>query len=328
MFFAYIKSHLWIQASLVVMLFAFSSCVLVEKKQAGLSLDDIDKLQQAQQFSADKKFSKALKIYDELARKLQGRPEEAILLLESAALYRNKGACMRAVLRYRKALEVSLKNPAWKASALLGMSYSYECLGRLKFSYLSLQDLKLLKKELSIEKQNMIYPARLSIAHAWFSKKKEIQYYRSVAMTGFLNYQLLNSKHKNWKQKASEILYKMGQSYIDKKNLQKNLQKEAFVLAFSQHQFYLLQSLILNSGFWSVKSKEEIKVLFDHLAWILNQASSKERQTYKVSLQKALKEATDFLKKEASQKEMDFYKTQIQRIEKFFEKQNLNDAGL
>ena len=220
------------------------------------------------------------------------------MLFNSGSLYRQLGDCEKSVDRYRKTLEKSLRNPTLKSRTLLEISYSYECLGNFKSSYLSLKDLEYSKTHLSQELAKFVYPARLGIAYSWMGKKSQAKRTKLSVLKEMAIHKTLNPSDKKLENHSIFLFYSMGKSHTKITNLK----DQKFIRAFPYHQFYLLQSILFNNKDWSHRSKKELAKLFDNLAYVFARSNQKietstPRKFLKVSgIQKILLRKKNLLK--------------------------------
>lgn len=293
------------------------SCSSLNKKviTSDLSPSQFKDFEQAIIYIKEKNFLKAAEIYDNLSRQVKGESMEAVLLFNAGSTYMKLGDCERAIARYRRAIERSLKQPQLKTRGLMEISYSYECSGDLKASYLSLRDAGDLRIQLPLEIRRMVYPARLSIAYAWRGQKPKAENYKSFALTGVLQNKMHYSSSKELESNLSRVFYLMGKSYTSTENLK----DRSFVRSFSYHQFYLLQSIFLNNKDWSHRSKKEMSLLFDKLVYVFARSSFQDKNKYKIEISKAIKESQILIKREKLDQIESFYNKQFLKIKKFLE---------
>ncbi len=291
-----------------------SSCQLLLKspKPSDLSPSQLKEMDQALIYVKEKDFLKAVNIYDQLSKELRGKAVEVMMLFNSGSNYRNLGDCDKSIVRYRRMLERSLKQFPLKARGLMEIGYSYECLGDIKASFLSLKDAGDLRSYLPREVSQVIYPARLSISYSWFGKKKEADKYKSIALTGVLQIKNQYKSQPEVLKNMSRIFYFMGKSYMSKKNLK----VDSFLQSFSYHQIYLLQSLFLKDKEWSLKSKKEMDLLFDKLHSVFLSANKDTKKKYKKLIQQSLEEGQKMIQMEKTLKWKTFYKKQMKKIQR------------
>ena len=292
------------------------SCATLQQPTTQLS--DLNPYQLAQfqkaiEYAKKEKLLKAAEIYDNLAKHLSGKSLEVVMLFNSGSLYRQLGDCEKSVDRYRKTLEKSLRNPTLKSRTLLEISYSYECLGNFKSSYLSLKDLEYSKTHLSQELAKFVYPARLGIAYSWMGKKSQAKRTKLSVLKEMAIHKTLNPSDKKLENHSSFLFYSMGKSHTKITNLK----DQKFIRAFPYHQFYLLQSILFNNKDWSHRSKKELAKLFDNLVYVFARSNQKDRNKYAEEISKSLGDSKDIIKKEKSPKIRHFYNKQTAKIRKF-----------
>ncbi|MGI9549546.1 MAG: hypothetical protein ACR2M7_06210 [Bdellovibrionales bacterium] len=295
-----------------------ASCQIFTKttiKPSDLSTVQLQQMDQALIYVRNKDFKKAVHIYDQLIKELKDKPVEAVMLFNSGSNYRFLGNCERSIFRYRRMLERSMRQLPLKSRGLIEISYSYECLGDFKAAFVSLKDAENLKKYLPLEINQVIYPARLSLAYARFGKTNQANQYKEEAFKNILYFKNRYKDPKDMSENISRIFYVMGQSYLSKKLLAENKQLASYFLqAFPYHQTYLLQSLFVGHKKWSYKSQQEIQSLFDKLRLALLSSSPKVKKTFKKQLQDSLKEGRAMVEREGSLKWQAFYQQQTKKI--------------
>ena len=258
-------------------------------------------MDQALSFMKNKDFLNGARIYDELADTLTDSSSKILMLFNAGVAYKEAGWCKKALTRYRKLLDHSLKILPFKARGLMEISYIYECLGDRELAFLSLKDVEKLRSSLPWALNQIVYPARLAIAHARLGQMAKAEYYKTLSLTKVLQSKTAFSSEQELNERVSRIFYLMGRSYIKKEHLQ----PETFFRAFSYHQLFLLQSLFLKNKTWSHLSKKELDLLFDKLIFTIS--NFKDKQKYKKLLVQTIKEAQVLIKKEKSKKWESFY---------------------
>ena len=291
---------------------SFSACrsLQTEPQLADLAPEHIKKVEQAYVHMKENNFLKSARIYDELSQLLKGKSVESMMLFNAGSSYRMLKDCQKSISRYRSMIEKSVNQLPLKSRGLLEMSYSYECLGDIKASFLALKDAGDLRVYLPVDHNQIVYPARLSIAYAWFGKKEKAENYKSFALTGVLQSKTRYTSEETMKNVLSELFFTMGRSYT----LKDNLKLSFFVPAFSYHQLYLLQSLFLDHSKWSKKAKKELVSLFDRLYLLLYPLKMKERLKYKKELARAFQDGRKVVGAEKSSTWNLFYRKQVKKI--------------
>lgn len=295
------------------------SCQLLAPKSpriSDLSTEQRKELEQALVHLKEKEFEKAAKIYDKLAQALKGKSVEAMMLFNAGGSYFQLKDCETAVTRYRHMIERSLNQLPLKSRGLIEISQAYECLGDLKSSFLSLKDAGDLRTYLPIDINQIVYPARLSLAYSWFGEKDKAENYKNFALTGVLQSKTRYNTEKKLNQDLSQLFLSMGKSHI----LQKHLKPKSFVQAFSYHQLYLLQSLFLKDKEWSQQAQKELGFLFDKLFVTLSSLSQKNRAKYKDIVYLAFEEGQKMIQKEKFSPWKLFYNKQTRKIKPLFKK--------
>ena len=284
-------------------LFLTGACISPTKKskQIPLNQEQINQMDHAFFLMKNKDFLNAAKIYDELALHLKKSSVQALMLFNAGVAYKEAGQCKTALIRYRKLLDRSFKDSPFKARGLIEISYIYECLGNMESAFLSLKDVKKLRSFLPWVLNQIIYPARMAIAHAGLGQISKAEYYKSLSLTKILQSKTSFSSEEELNEQVSRMFYLMGRSYVKTEHLQ----PETFFKTFPYHQLFLLQSLFLKSNPWSDLSKQELALLFDKLAGTIT--SFKDKQKYKKLTLQTIKDAQNLVKKEKSKRWEKFY---------------------
>ena len=257
-------------------------------------------------------FERAGEIYDSLAKALRGKPPEILVLFNAGSAYRSAGQCETSLARYLRLLDRTLNQKALKTRALLEISFSYECLGKERLSFLSLRDAGAFRNQLSPEIQKTVYPARLGMAYARMGKKDKGADYQSLALRGILSLRSQYSSEKELTADISRLFFFMGKSYT----LKTHINPQTFIPAFSHHQLYLLQGAFLKDAVWSERAKKELSFLFERLEQALT--SPKEREKHKNSIFNSLKRGETLCQNEGDSSLVVFYKTQTKKIKSLF----------
>ena len=266
-----------------------------------ISQKQVKKMDQAFALLKSRDFLNAGRIYDELAFSLTHPPSRVLMLFNAGVAYKSAGQCQKALLRFRKLLDQSLKNPSFKSRALLEISYTYQCLGKIESAFLSLTDLAKVRLSLPWELHQVVYPARLAIAYAQLGKRSQAEQSKSLVLARIIQSKTAFSSEKELNERMSRMFYLMGKSYMQKDHIQ----AVAFFKSFSYHQLFLLQSLFLDDKTWSRLSQEELTLLFDKLVFSLSHFKDKDK--YKEFLLKSMEEGRALVQNEKSEKWKRFY---------------------
>ena len=286
------------------------NCVSHSKKTSKFSLtqEHMDQMDQALMFMKNKEFLKGAWIYDELAHTLTDSSSKILMLFNSGSAYKEAGQCKKALVRFRELLDRSLKSLPFKARGLMEISYVYECLGRTDLAFVSLKDVQKFRSSLPWVLNQIVYPARLSIAYARLGQSSKTEHYKSLALTRILQSKTAFFSEKELNERVSRMFYLMGRSYVQKDHIQ----PEAFFKVFPHHQLFLLQSIFLKDETWSTLSQQELNLLFDKLNFALSQF--KNKQKYKKLLTQAIEEAHKLIQNEQSKKWESFYYKKSQTV--------------
>ena len=293
-----------------------TACFSVKKEGGGtdsLTAAQVKSLDLAGEYTRRGDFEKAGQVYDSLALELKGKPFEAMALFHGGWNRREAGDCDKALARYRRLLDRSVYRLKLKAGGLLEISFVYECLGQTRLSFLSLKDVGAVRDYLSPDFQETVYPARLGIAYAGMGAKKKGERFKTLALSGVFRLEKQNLSRAEKTHNLSRLFYLMGRSYVSKKSMD----PEFFILSFPHHRLYLLRSVFLEDGNWSVRARGELKAVFEKLEQAL--ASPVLRRKYKRDVLKALKEEAPVSKKESNTPSLSvFYETLAQKIRILF----------
>lgn len=277
-------------------------------KTASFNEEQINQMDQALVFMKNKEFLNGAKIYDELALILKDSSSQSLMLFNAGVAYKEAGQCDKALLRLRKLLDRSLKDPSFKARGLMEISYIYECLGDEELVFLSLKDAGQVRTSLPWVLNQVVYPARLTIAYAQLGQIPKAELYKSLSLTKILQSKTAFSSEKELNEQVSRMFYLMGRSYVKKERLQ----PEAFFKAFPYHQLFLLQSLFFKDKIWSDLSKKELDTLFDKLLFAVK--GFKDKYKYKKLLEQAVQDALVLIRKEKSKKWESFYSKKSNKV--------------
>ena len=261
-----------------------------------------------------KNFLSAGKIYSELAQNLKNHASEVLMLFNAGTSYKEAGSCKKALLYYQQLLNHSLAQPSFKARTLIEISYVRECLGQTKSALFALKKVEKFRSSLPWSLNQIVYPARLSIAYAFSGKLSKASDYQSLSLTKILHSKTAFRSEKELNTQMSRIFYLMGRSYIKKEHLK----EDSFFRAFPYYQIYLLQSVFLKNKIWSELSKKELNLLFDKLAFAISK--TKDKKKYKHFIIQTIKDARVFVKKEKLKNLERFYFKKSQPIIQFLSK--------
>ena len=266
---------------LTLLLIYLTSCQSISLNESQLNPQESKEFEQAFQYVQNKEFKKAAEIYDKLIKNLSNETAEPLMLFNAGSVYRELGDCDTSVRRYRHLLEKSFNQLRFKSRGLLEISYSYECLGKTKLSFVSLKDLSLIRKNLTLPFNLSIYPARLGIAYARAGKLLRAEQYKSLALNGILQLKTRYSSEEKLNKELSSFFYMMGRSYVQKKYLEPRV----FLRAFPHYHLYLWQALFIEDKEGASLAQKELISIYDKLKQSLkNQKNSRaERANVKQS---------------------------------------------
>ena len=310
---AFLARAVWSLAFWSLASWSFVSCRLSEKQPFAESyLTPLQKRKtgRALQLVQTSEFLKAAALYDELALELKGKTPEILFLFNAGGSYRKAGDCARSALRYQSLLDRALNHPLFKIRGLLEISYSYECLGKLKAGRMALLDITRSARHLPPEIRLSVYPARMSLAFARFQQFDRADSFRTIALNGAMKLRLDYSDEKSLKEGLSRLFFSMGRIYDQKESLE----TKAFISVFPYHQLYLLQSVFLKGEGWSSKSQREMEKAFKFLRRSLKTTALSAQMKEYVSL--SLKEGKLLTEREKDPSLILFYSKLAQEIER------------
>jgi len=277
-------------------------------KTVSFSEDQINQMDQALVFMQNQEFLNGAKTYDELSQALKDSSSQSLMLFNAGVAYKEAGQCDKALLRLRKLLDRSLKDPSFKARGLMEISYIYECLGDEELVFLSLKDAGQVRVSLPWILNQVVYPARLAMAYARLGQISKAEHYKSLSLTKILQSKTAFSSEQELSEQVSRMFYLMGRSYVKKEHIQ----PEAFFKAFPYHQLFLLQSLFFKHKTWSDLSQKELENLFDKLLFAVR--GFKDKHKYKKLLEQAMQNALVLIRKEKSKKWESFYSKKSDKV--------------
>lgn len=270
------------------------------------------KLEKAFQLMEKKEFLKAAKLYDSLSIGSQDSSVQILSLYNAGLAYKSASDCEASLSRFRSVLGKSFKKlREYQAISLLEISFVYECLGRHDSALSSLKDLEKKLNFLTLSFQQILYPARLSLAWSKQGDFKKAGEYQSLALEKILQYKR-GLKKESVQEELSRLFYLMGKSYVK----QEHLKAKAFISSFLYHQIFLLQALFIQHERWSSKAETELNHLFKKLTLALLKAEDK--QSYKKIVEKSLKTGASLIKREKSEKLKKYYNEKSQSLQKIF----------
>ena len=290
------------------------SCVTNSQKVNRSSFNEVQfqKLEKALKLMEQKDFLRAGQLYDSLSMNSKNSSVKILSLYNSGLAYKSAGDCETSLSRFRSVLDKSFKKLLeYQAISLLEISSVYECLGKNDMSLSSLKDLEKKIKYLTLSFQQILYPARLSIAWSQQGDFKKANEYQSLSLTKILQYKK-GLAQKDLKKELARLFYLMGKSYMKKEHLQ----TKPFIFSFIYHQIFLLQSLFMEDEKWSSLATVELDRLFDNLAFLLSQTENKEQ--YKKIVEKSLKIGFSFIEEEKSKDWKNYYYKKSKQIDKIF----------
>ena len=262
-------------------------------------------------------FLGAAKLFDSLisSQSVKNQDIQMMSFYNAGLAYKRAGDCERSLSRFRSVLDRSLKRfKEFQAISLLEISTVYECLGHNNQSLSSLKDLEGKLRYLNVSFQQVLYPARLSLAWAKQGNREKANRYQSLALDQLSNYRK-SLREEELEKELARLFYLMGKSYVKKRYLQ----AESFVSSFLYHQLFLLQALVLKESHWSRVAKAELDKLFNYLEFVILQDKTKYKASIKEAMSVGLAFVTKMTDKEKGKVLREDYFQKTKRIEKLFQ---------
>ena len=242
-------------------------------------------------------YNSVIPIFKKLADKYHGQDLEWAALYNLASAYKELNQCEKAEKIYQNLLPKAQKQIHLKPRIYLSLAYTYECLGQMEKSLISLKEGIQYSHQLTTDIRLIEYPARLALAYIAMNEDKTGLHLQKVV------YQNLESMKKTFRissaadENFSRYFYTIGRSHVKSNYISLN----RFLKIFSYYQAYLTQSIILQEGKWSIKAEKELGDLYRKM-WI-NLKKQKNKKTYYISIKKILSQLKD-IAKESKYKKM------------------------
>lgn len=177
----------------------------------------------------------------------------------------------------------------FKAQSLLQLHYAYECLGETERALSALKSADKRKDKLNETSQLVEIPSRFSILYAQLENNNQSLFFRDKAFDGIKKIKFPIKDKAILDQVVAKLFYIMGHSLVRASSIK----MKQYLLAFSHHQIYLIQSYLLNDLFWSPKAEQELSQLYEKLWLAYKKLSNKDQVKHKNQIIKIL---SDFQK--------------------------------
>ena len=253
----------------VILLFFLMGCSHVKhskEETEPVSSTKIDPQDEAafEQAFADmgrKQYGRAVTVFEKLADKYKNTHFYWPVLFNLTNTYKELNQCEKAASVGQKLIGENGAPVHLKARVYLHLAYMYECQNQPEQVLRVLQEGIKYNHFLTEGVRLVEYPGRLALAHIRLNQNKKGQeIYKQI-------YNNLDNMKKSFRV-TSEIdkifshhFYMMGRSYAKAHHVQlKN-----FLKVFPYHQFYLTQSILLESGKWSEEAEKELISLYRKL---------------------------------------------------------------
>ena len=266
-----------------------TSCTSLKKgnsssvsKSANIDPQDITLFEEAFKNLGEENYARALPIFEKLAKKYQGWDLEWAALYNMASSYKELKQCERAENIYQTLLSRKNLPLHLKPHIYLSLSYTYECLGQKTNTLIALREGRQYLNHLPVDIRLIEYPARLSLAYIRMDEdqtglKMQKQVYQNLEIVK-KTFRISSAADKNF----SQYFYIIGRSYIRTDHIQLH----QFLKMFLYYQAYLTQSVLLNSGKWSIKAERELGDLYRKM-WVALK-KQKNKKVYQPSVKKVL----------------------------------------
>ncbi len=247
---------------IVVLFLGLSSCVFMQQNRphssdhGDVNSKDLAQFEKAFTDMTEGRYDHARTVFEKLAKRYEGHELQWASLYNLAGLHKKLGECNKAKTLYHQLIQQ--EHARVKAHSYLLLSYIYECLGDAD------KTLEVLKAAhphlylLSEEKRLIEYPARLALAYI---RVGEEQMGLDIHKQVHQNMEKIRSTspvHSVIEQNFARYLYLMGESHIHPDKIQ----LKTFLKVAIHYQFYLTQSMLLESGEWSIHAERQLGELY------------------------------------------------------------------
>lgn len=247
---------------IVILFLGLSSCIFMQQNRINSSTSDKVDSQDLAQFEkafadmAEGRYYRARTVFEKLAKRYGGHELKWAALYNLAGLHKKLGECNKAKTLYHQLIQQ--EHTRVKAHSYLLLSYIYECLGDADKTLEVLKAAQPYIYLLSEEKRLIEYPARLALAYI---RTGEEQTGLGIQKQVHQNMEKIRSTspvHSVIEESFARYLYLMGESHIQPDKIQ----LKTFLKVAIHYQFYLTQSLLLESGEWSIHAEKQLGDLY------------------------------------------------------------------
>ncbi len=294
-----------------LLIFFNLSCISLNKQSEtrsmrsakNITIEDIERFESAFADLGEKRYGSVIPVFESLAKEYKNTDLEWAALYNLASAYKELNQCEKSENIYQNLLKRSKNNPHFKPRIYLLLAYTYECLGEAEKTLIALREGMKNSFSLTQDMKLIEYPARLSLAYFRLGeeeKGKEIQ--KQL-------YQNLKSRKKAFRitsatdKNFSRYFYIIGRSYIRPFSVQLN----TFLKMIPYHQAYLIQSILLDAGKWSLRAEKELNHLY-RKAWETLK-KQKDKTPYFSQMKKNLNAIRNIAKNEKNKKIKNIYKS-------------------
>jgi len=292
----YLYYYLYFLLSLVFL----SSCTSLKENNSKSTIknilpEDFVKFEKAFKDLGTGNYGPTIPVFEELAEKYQGQDIEQAALFNLASTYKELNQCKKAESVYKKLLSKIKQHSQLKARLYLSLSYVYECLGQADKVLITLREGMPYTHYLPEDIKSIEYPARLALAYIRSGEEKigkEMQnkmYQNLEAIKK--TFRITSAADKNF----SRYFYTIGRSHIQADYIQ----LQSFLNIFPYYQTYLIQSILLKEGKWSIKAEQELGDLYRKLWLTLKRQKNKKK--YQEPVQSILNQLRNLARQSNSQ---------------------------
>ena len=248
--------------TIVILFLGLSSCIFMQQNRSNSSTSDKVNSQDLAQFEkaftdmAEGRYYRARTVFEKLAKQYSGHELKWAALYNLAGLHKKLGECDKAKTLYHQLIQQ--EHTRVKAHSYLLLSYIYECLGDVDKTLEVLKAAQPYIYLLPEEKHLIEYPARLALAYIRIGEEKTGLDIQKQVHQNMEKIRKTSPIHSVIEENFARYLYLMGESHIQPDKIQ--LKK--FLKIAIHYQFYLTQSLLLESGEWSIHAERQLGMLY------------------------------------------------------------------
>ncbi len=226
-----------------------------------IPLKDMNRFQKAFEDMEQDKYQQALPVFHQLAQKYRGHTHFYWPILYALTTsYQNLNQCQKGLKAGQKLLQAPA-SAAMKARSHLQVAKFYECLAMPSKALKTLKEGASVSHLLEEEIYLMEYPARTAFAYLQMGESQKASHLWQKIYTHLQNQKKAFRITQEADKAFAKYFYLIGKSYTQTPHLK----LKPFLRAFTHHQFYLSQSILLESPPWSRKAEKELLSLYNRL---------------------------------------------------------------